>query len=91
MSTPLPRVNKRQIFIDADEAEQRRHLLDEHDTQRRIVLNLLCEQCEKQLVFTKCKTHADEAECIIELVSAAITANRGWNNRWADLEIHGSE
>jgi hypothetical protein len=84
MSTPA----KHQIYIDADDAaEQRRRLLDENDTQRRIVLNLLCEQCEKQLVFTKCKTHADEAECIIELVSAAIAANRSWNNRFSDLEF----
>jgi hypothetical protein len=80
MSTPA-------INIDFDDAQRRRRLLDEHDSKRRILLNLLCAQCEKQLVFTKCKTNSEEAECIIELVAASIAANGGWSDRWADLSI----
>jgi hypothetical protein len=84
MSTPV-------INIDFDDARHRRRLLDEHDSKRRILLNLLCARCERQLVFTKCKTNSEEAECIIELVTAAIAANHGWDDRFSDLAIHGSE
>ena len=65
MSTPV----KHQIFIDADDAaEQRRRLLDENDSQRRIITNILCQQCERSVLFSKCKIGSDLGECVIEIV-----------------------
>ena len=76
MSTPAREV-RRQIFIDADEPTQRRRLLDESDTQRRIILNILCEQCERQVLFSKCKLGSDLGECVIEIVRARLDERRG--------------
>ena len=44
----------------------RRRLIDQNDTKRRIVLNILCAQCERDLVFSKCKV-GSLGECVLEM------------------------
>ena len=94
MSTPLPRVNKRQIYIDADEAEQRRRLFDDHDTKRRLVLNELsrrcCKICDEEILFSRCKV-GDLGECMIAIITDALERGSGWSDRFYDLELHGSD
>ena len=74
MSTPVREVKT--PIIDADYDSMRRRLLDNNDTQRRIILNILCDQCERQLPFSRCKV-GDLGECVIELVRVRLDARRG--------------
>jgi hypothetical protein len=73
MSTPA-REFVREVktpIIDADYDSMRRRLIDESDTKRRIILNIVCDQCERQLPFSRCKV-GDLGECVLEMVQARL-------------------
>jgi hypothetical protein len=57
-------------IIIADDDAQRRRILDAQDTQRRHILNAICSNCERALLFTKCRIGKDGLCPLDEIVVA---------------------
>ena len=86
MSTPLPRVNKHQIFIDADAADQ----LHKQRAKRAYIVQEICRRCldqEHGLLFPACRF--ESGECVLETIGKLVS-RRTWDDRFADMEISDS-
>ena len=82
MSTPIPR---HQHWIDTDQIRKQ-------EAKRQYIVSEICRRCrdpEHGLLFSACQFEL--GSCPLQDIAEDLMKERHWDDRFADLEIHGGD